>query len=145
MIIRVATGQDLPGILALYTQPGVDDGQALSVSEAEAIFARMRSYPDYRVYVAEADGEIAGTFALAILDNLAHAGARSALIEDVAVAPALQGRGIGKEMMRFAMDICREKSCYKVSLSSNLKRQNAHKFYEGLGFQIHGYSFLTEL
>ena len=72
-------------------------------------------------------------------------GKKSGLIEDVAVSRELQGRGIGKQMMRFAIETCKKKSCYKVCLSSNLKRQNAHRFYEGLGFQIHGYSFLMEL
>jgi len=50
-----------------------------------------------------------------------------------------------QEMMQFAIATCREKSCYKVCLSSNLKRENAHQFYEGIGFRKHGYSFLTEL
>jgi len=49
--------------------------------------------------------------------------------------------GIGKEMMKFALKICKEKGCYKVSLSSNLKREKAHRFYEGIGFEKHGYSF----
>ena len=145
MLIRIATEDDLPGILKLYSQLESDNFQVLELNAAKAIFDKMRLYPDYRVYVAEADGVIVGTFALAIMDNLAHLGARSGLIEDVAVSPLLHGQGIGKQMMRFAIEVCREKSCYKISLSSNLKRIDAHKFYEGIGFKIHGYSFLMEL
>jgi GNAT superfamily N-acetyltransferase len=44
-------------------------------------------------------------------------------------------------MMRRAMDECRQAGCYKLALSSNLKREAAHRFYEGLGFEKHGYSF----
>ena len=145
MIIRIATDEDLPGILELYSQPDLDNGQVLDVNEAKAIFDKMKQYPDYHVYVAEADGEIVGTFALAIMDNLAHMGSKSGLVEDVAVSPSLQGHGIGKQMMKFAVEICKEKSCYKICLSSNLKRKNAHKFYESIGFKVHGYSFLMEL
>jgi N-acetylglutamate synthase-like GNAT family acetyltransferase len=145
MIIRVATEEDLPGILELYSQPELDDKQVLDVKEAKAIFDKIKLYPDYHLYVAETDGIIVGTFALAIMDNLAHMGSKSGLIEDVAVSKPLQGQGIGKQMMKFAIEICREKSCYKVCLSSNLKRLNAHNFYESIGFKIHGYSFLTEL
>ena len=57
--------------------------------------------------------------------------------------PDQQGRGIGKQMMRFAMDRARAASCYKLALSSNLKRDAAHAFYDSLGFQRHGYSFLV--
>ena len=79
------------------------------------------------------------------MDNLAHMGSKSGLIEDVVVSQALHGQGIGKQMIAFAIQTCKEKSCYKVCLSSNLKRKNAHKFYENIGFKIHGYSFLMEL
>lgn len=79
------------------------------------------------------------------MDNLAHMGAKSGLIEDVVIKSEFQGKGIGKQMMLHAMEVCKKSGCYKVSLSSNLKREKAHQFYEGLGFQKHGYSFLIEL
>ena len=139
--IRQAVKSDLSHILEIYAQPDMDDGDVLEIPEAEAVFDRMEMYPDYRFYVAESDGAIVGTFALAIMDNLAHRGAPSGLIEDVAVVTGYQGKGIGKRMMRYALDICREKGCYKAALSSNMKRTKAHRFYEGLGFERHGYSF----
>lgn len=143
--IRIAAESDLPDILALYSQLERDETQILPIAEARAIYDRMKSYPDYGVYVAEAGGRIVGTFALAIMDNLAHMGAKSGLIEDVAVSADMRGHGVGTEMMRYAVRICGDKSCYKVSLSSNVRRETAHKFYEKLGFKIHGYSFTTEL
>jgi len=100
MIIRIATEEDLPEILGLYAQLEIDNQQVLEIQAAQAIFARMKSYPDYHVYVAEKDGEIVGTFALAILDNLAHRGSKSGLIENVAVTVSLQGHGIGREIER---------------------------------------------
>lgn len=139
---RPATREDLPAILRLYAQPALDDGAALPVSEATAIFARMARYPDYRIFVATAaDGNVVGTFALLIMDNLAHLGAPSAVIEDVAVDPAWQGRGVGRAMMRHALAEAGRKGCYKATLSSNLVRARAHAFYESLGFERHGYSF----
>jgi ribosomal protein S18 acetylase RimI-like enzyme len=143
--IRRAEEEDLPAILALYAQPGMDDGNALALPDAHRIFARMKSYPNYHLYVAEVDGEIVGTFALLIMDNLAHLGAPSGILEDVVVHPALQGRGVGGQMVRFAMDLCREASCYKLVLSSNVKRTEGHAFYERLGLRKHGYSFVVEL
>jgi len=142
--IRKALSEDLPNILQLYRQPSVDNGDVLSPDEALRIFNRMKEYPDYAVYIAEMDGGIVGTFALAIMNNLAHKGMPSGLIEDVVVTERFQGQGIGTAMMRQAIRICREKGCYKAMLSSNIKRENAHRFYESIGFKIHGFSFLID-
>jgi GNAT superfamily N-acetyltransferase len=139
--IRPAHSADLPGVLALYAQPALDNGRALSIQAAATIFARFARYPDYTLYVAEIDRQIVGAFALLIMDNLGHLGTSSAVVEDVAVDPALHSHGIGQAMMAFAMDRAREKRCYKLALSSNAKRQRAHAFYESLGFERHGYSF----
>ena len=53
--------------------------------------------------------------------------------------------GIGMAMMRWAIDYCRNQGCYKLALSSNLKRGRTHAFYESLGFERHGYSFRMDL
>ena len=141
VVIRQAVEGDLPGVLALYAQPGLDDGRTLSPEQAALHYQRFREYPDYRLFVAELHGKIVGTFALLIMDNLAHLGAPSGVVEDVAVARAHQGRGIGRRMMEAALEECRESRCYKMMLSSNLKREAAHAFYESLDFEKHGYSF----
>ena len=145
LAIRAAKENDLFDILRLYSQPNMDNGKILDLSEAAVIFNRMKSYPDYQVYVAEINGEIVGTYALAILENMAHMGSKSGLIEDVVVSQEYQRQGIGSQMMKYAIKTCKEKSCYKVSLSSNLKRESAHSFYDSLGFKKHGYSFLMEM
>ncbi len=141
IIIREATAADLPAILSLYGQLGQDDGKTLALAEAELIFAKMKSYPDYRLYVAAMEGVAVGTFALLIMDNLGHQGANSAILEDLVVAEPLRGRGIGRAMMARAGELCRAKMCYKMTLSSNRNRKSAHRFYESLGMAWHGYSY----
>jgi GNAT superfamily N-acetyltransferase len=141
--IRVATRKDLPEILQLYSQPYMDDGQVLSLSDAESIFERINEYPNYRIYVACRDGETLGTFSVLIMDNLAHMSAPSGIVENVVVAPEWQGKGIGRQMMQFAMQKCRETGCYKLVLSSHKSRGKAHRFYQSLGFEQHGYSFVV--
>lgn len=49
--------------------------------------------------------------------------------------------GVDKLMMKYALELCAEKGCHKAVLSSNLKRDRAHAFYESLGFERHGYSY----
>lgn len=136
---------DLTAILHLYTQPEMDNGQILSLEEAEVLFDKFYQYPSYRVFVA-CDGElVVGSFALLIMENLAHKGTPSGVVEDVVVAVEHQNKGIGKQMMRFAVNECRNAGCYKMILSSNLRRLGAHRFYESLGFEKHGYSFVIRM
>ena len=78
------------------------------------------------------------------MDNLAHKGTPSGIVEDVAVKNEPHGQGIGKKMMQFAMQKCKEAGCYKLVLSSNQKRIEAHEFYESLGFERHGFSFRVD-
>ena len=93
--IRAATDADLPSILALYVQVE-DDGRILPIEEARSIFARIHRYPDYEVYVATLGGSIVGTFALLIMDDLAHMGAPSGVVEDVVVQRDWQRKGVGR-------------------------------------------------
>ena len=145
MLIRPAAEKDIPSVLSLYAQLEPNRESTVSISKAAEIFRIIESYPNYHIYIAEHDGEVIGTFSLAIMDNLAHFGARSGLIEDVVVDEKQRGKGIGKEMMQYAMELCRQNFCYKASLSSNLKRESAHRFYESLGFKKHGYSYQISL
>ena len=141
MNLRDITFDDLPDVLRLYAQPDFDNGEVLDEAQARALYARFLTYPDYKIYVAEEGGRIVGSFALLVMLNLGHCGAPSAIVEDVVVAPQMQGRGVGAAMMRAAMDLARDKGCYKLVLSSNAKRVRAHAFYERLGFTRHGISF----
>src|SRR5215471_2274811 len=141
MIVREALVVDLPAVLELYAQPELDGAGVISLEEARQAYARMARYPDFRLYVAELDERVVGTFMLIVMDNLAHGGAPSGLVESVVVAADMQGRGIGTAMMQHARAHCRSRGCYKMALSSNLKRERAHAFYDGLGFERHGFSF----
>jgi GNAT superfamily N-acetyltransferase len=144
MTIIEASKKHLPQILRLYAEV-LDKGEVLSITDAENIFNKMLTYPNYKVYIVEIDYQVVGTFALLIMDNLAHIGTPSGIIEDVVVSKDFQGNGIGKLMMNFAMEKCREFGCYKMVLSSNLKRVEAHQFYENLGFEKHGFSYRINL
>lgn len=145
--IREASTDDLPQVLALYAQPGLDDVQVLDVERAREIHAQFARYPNYKLFVAcnaEAPEQVLGSYALLVMHNLAHMGTPSAIAEDVVVTTAFRGQGIGRQMMAHAMEQARAAGCYKLALSSNSKRERAHAFYDNLGFQRHGYSFVIE-
>jgi GNAT superfamily N-acetyltransferase len=145
LTIREATEDDLPAILSLYTASGIGDGDTFTLSEVQSHLAQFRQYPSFRIFVALAGSDVVGTYELLIMDNMAKRGKKSGIVEDVAVDPGHQGQGIGRAMMHHALDQCRQAGCYKLTLSSNLKREDAHRFYDALGFEPHGYSFRVDI
>lgn len=97
------------------------------------------------MYAVVIDDEVIGTFEFLIMENLAHFGRPSAVVEDVVVRDDFRGRGVGSTMMRFALAEAVKAGCYKMMLSSNQDREDAHRFYESLGFARHGFSYGIEL
>jgi GNAT superfamily N-acetyltransferase len=142
---RFASREDLPALLALYAQLDGKGSTDFDIKSAQAIWERIESCPDHHVFVAILAGNIAGTWSQLIIDNLAHRGSPTSLVENVVVDATFRGLGIGKAMMHEAMRHARAKGCYKLALSSNLRRTDAHRFYDQLGFERHGISFLVEL
>lgn len=141
--IRDASEDDLPAVLRLLAESGIDGGESFTLEEAREHFARIRQLPGFRLLMAVVEGEIAGTYVLQVMEKLGKRGTPAGVVEDVAVLPSRQGHGIGRAMMEHARDACRRAGCYKMALSSNLRREDAHRFYDSLGFERHGFSFVT--
>ena len=96
MEIRDASEEDLPAVLSILAESGIDGGESFTLEEAREHFARIRQRPGFRLLVAVADGEIAGTYVLQIMDKLGKRGTPAGVVEDVAVLPSRQGQGIGR-------------------------------------------------
>lgn len=140
--VREARTEDIESILKIYSQPSIDHGEILKIDRAKEIFEIINRYPLYKIYVATVNGEVVGTVAVLIMHNLGHLGKKSAVFESIAVLPEWQGKGIGRFMLKYATDKCIEADCYKITLSADIKRERAHKFYESLGFIQHGFSYM---
>jgi GNAT superfamily N-acetyltransferase len=143
--IRLATRDDVPAVLGLYAASGIDaPADARQVAAASWHWDRLAA-AGARVFLAEHEGRALGTLTLYVLPLLAHGLAPEALVEDVAVDAAAQGQGVGRALMHHAMGIARGHGCYKLALSSSLRREAAHAFYDSLGFERHGISFVVPL
>lgn len=141
--IRDANEDDLPAVLRILAESGIDGGESFTLDEAREHFARIRQRLGFRLLVATVEGEVVGTYVLQIMDKLGKRGTPAGVVEDVAVLPARQGQSIGRAMMEHAREACRQAGCYKLALSSNQRREDAHRFYDSLGFERHGFSFIT--
>lgn len=143
MLIRQATEAELPDLLELLKSMDGEDG--IEPGEALETWEKINKYPYYKVYIVEENKKVIGTCSLIIFDNLGHKGAKVAIAESMIISPEYRGRGVGSQLMQFVMGKAQEENCYKLMLSSNKKRVRAHRFYEQLGFQQHGISFMLEV
>lgn len=138
--IRPAVIDDLPILIQLYAD--MDGEPPLARNRAEEIFQAIAQIPNYCIYLAYLNQQPVGTFSLLYVTTMMHRGYhRFAVLDAVTVIPEVRGQGIGTEMMQAALKLCTEAGSYKVTLSSNLKRDRAHQFYQALGFEQHGWSF----
>jgi ribosomal protein S18 acetylase RimI-like enzyme len=141
--IRKATEKDIPRLLELYRQLAFNpEGYvAAPVAECKKILTAAAKVPGYSLLVAEESGEVVGTTVLAILPGFAHGTASFGVIEYVVVDEKKRSQGIGKAVMEYCLARAKEAGCYKVMLTSDKRRERAHKFYRSLGFEASAEGF----
>lgn len=138
LTMRDATVADLPFIIALGVEDSVvktsDDPSGTDPAYAVAL-AAINADPNQEMLVAELAGDAVGTVQLSYIPGLMRRGMWRGLIEQVHISPDHRNRGLGGEMIRWAVERCRERGCGVVQLTSNKKRLDAHRFYQRLGFE----------
>ncbi len=83
-----------------------------------------------KVFLAEKD-RIIGTLTL-VFTKIPTG--NKVLIEDVVVDDAAKGKGVGKELVKFAINYVWSKGINQINLTSIPERIAANRLYQGLGF-----------
>lgn len=137
--IRQARRADLAAIVALLAEDPLGAGREV-VSDPPApayldAFGKISADPRSLLAAAEdSSGRIVGTLQLAFIPGLSNRGAEFALLQAVRVAADLRGRGLGRQLVAWAMDEARRRGCQAMELFSHNSRADAQRFYEQLGF-----------
>ena len=98
-------------------------------------FEQLADNPNIILVVAEdGEGAVVGCLQLCVLPGLSSQGASRGLIEDVRVAKHRRSRGIGEQMVTWAVAEARARGCKLVELLTHHTRVDAQRFYERLGF-----------
>jgi len=96
--------------------------------------ALMLASPSTYLLMAR-DPDIVGTLTLTLYPTLVGLQGR---INTVIVDAAARGRGIGEALSREAVRICRDAGVRRITLSSRLDREPAHRLYLRIGFELTG-------
>lgn len=91
--------------------------------------------PTATVLVALLDGRVVGMCQLMILRHLQHRGGLCAEIESMHVTAERRSEGIGSVLLEAAVARAAAAGCYRVQLTSNVARPDAHRFYLRHGFE----------
>jgi GNAT superfamily N-acetyltransferase len=135
VIFRTAAEGDLPAIVALLADDTIGAGREGDIEAYRAAFADIDADPRSHLVVADIDGEVAGTLQLTFIPGLSRMGTERAQIEAVRVGSAHRGRGLGHQMIDWAIGAARRRGCGLVQLTSDKRRGDAIRFYESLGFE----------
>lgn len=135
--LRRATAADVPAVAALLADDVIG-----AVREApgdlepyRTAFAAVDADPAHLLVVAQdVAGSVVATLQLSLVPGLSRRGALRAQIEAVRVAPEQRGAGLGSALIRWAIDESRRRGAALVQLPTDLRRTDAHRFYERLGF-----------
>lgn len=134
--VRRAARADVRAIVALIAADQIGatrDGGDLA--PYERAFARIDADPaQLLVVVTDPPGAVVASLQLSFIPGLARRGALRAQIEAVRVRGDLRGRGLGHALLAWAIDEARRRDCALVGLTSDKRREDAHRFYERLGF-----------
>jgi GNAT superfamily N-acetyltransferase len=139
--VRPARREDVAAVVALLADDGLGAGREV-VSDPPlpayfAAFERVAADPRNLLVVADdATGAVVGTLQMTFIPGLSNQGAELALVEAVRVASNLRGKGLGEQLMAWAMDEARRRGCRHIELFSHSSRVDAHRFYERLGFAL---------
>lgn len=141
LTIRPAIRSDIATILSLSiggNVPGrkiIDDPADADQPEYQKVWDALEKDPTNFYAIAELEGEPVGCMQINILHGLAGRGKSRVQLEGVHIRANQRGKGLGSQMIQWAIDQAKTNGARMVQLTSAKTRSEAHRFYTNLGFE----------
>jgi diamine N-acetyltransferase len=142
---RGAKESDIEQLLAFMQALYQEDGSTPFIRPAvHQALRELLDDPDRgRVWLIERDGESAGYLVVTWGFSLEFHG-RDAFIDELYVAPAHRGRGLGRQAVGHAEAACRANGVAALHLEVETGNERAHALYRGRGFAERGLRLMTK-
>lgn len=138
--IRPARREDVPAIVAMLADDHLGRARERVEDPLPAIyyqaFERVERDSNLTLVVAEIEGRVVGCLQLAVLAGISSQGGIRGLLEDVRVASDCRSRGIGEQLVQWAIAEAKARGCNLVELLTHSSRVDAQRFYKRLGFVL---------
>ena len=138
--IRDAELNDAPELAVLMCELGYETNPTEMQTRLELIL----SNPAYKTFVAIVNGSVCGMIGTLTYSSYEHNDASGRILALVTSSSARR-RGIGRALIATAEKDFAQRGIRRVSLDTRLTREDAHKFYELLGYERNGWRFVKQL
>jgi GNAT superfamily N-acetyltransferase len=140
VVFRCAARADVPDIVRMLADDELGSQREcyerpLPESYYKA-FEEIDRDPNHELVVAECEGKVIGTLQLMFLPSISYQGGLRSQVESVRVDSRYQNKGIGGQMMRYALERAKLRGAHLMQLTSHQSRKDAHRFYKRLGFKL---------
>jgi ribosomal protein S18 acetylase RimI-like enzyme len=136
--IRPARREDVPAMIAMLADDHLGRARERVEDPLPAVyyeaFERVERDQNLTLVVAESEGRVVGCLQLAVLPGISSQGGIRGMLEDVRVATDCRSRGIGEQLVQWAVTEAKARGCNLVELLTHASRVDAQRFYQRLGF-----------
>jgi len=142
ILIRVAKLEDFNAVYGLLEQ--LWPSKTLSKYKIMKVFERGLKSNNNRYLCAEVRGKVVGFCSFCRMSSLWKEG-YIGYIPELIVDENNRGQGIGKALLGSIIEAAKELGCKLIELDSGFHREQAHQFYENIGFKKRAYMLSKEL
>ncbi len=140
LTIRAAEINDAAALAQLMCQLGYETTE----SEMQMRLERIATDERYRTFVAVGDGKVCGMIGTLTYPSIEH-NDLSGRIVALVILKTMRRRGIGRALIAIAEKDFAQRGIRRIALNTRLTREDAHKFYESLGYERNGFRFTKDL
>lgn len=135
ILIREARKSDLPAIRRLLSElvNAMDDTECIDIRTAFKTCQHLLNDTRSHFLVALTKGTPIGFIHFTIRQTVLHR-SPSAMIDELIVTKAYQGKGVGKQLVLATIEKCKRLGCCEVEVSTEKTNVEARKFYKKCGF-----------
>ncbi len=133
--VRLMRHDELRALLDLYEHFEHDDPILEDNQELKDLWDEIYNDPNLYYIVVEKDGILLSTCNITIIKNLTRNARPYGLIENVVTHKDYRSKGLGKLVIKKAVEIAIDKGCYKVMLLTSSKKEETLNFYRSCGFK----------
>ena len=137
-MIREIFANELDALLELYKHLHDDDLPLPGYDRIMNAWAEICSDPKIRYFIAEEDGVLVSCCHIVVVPNLTRGVHPYALIENVVTHRDYRRRGLGKQVLEYAINWAWQQGCFKVMLMTGRRKEDVDSFYRGIGFESAG-------
>jgi GNAT superfamily N-acetyltransferase len=140
IVVRPVKVADSEAVAKLVSELGYET----DATQMRGRLSEILADTSYATFVAEHEGAVVGTVGVRIGSYYERSGMYGQLLV-LSVSEGIRGRGVGRALVDTAEEWARERGASAMVVHSGQQREEAHAFYEGVGYSRTGLRFVRSL